>query len=62
MASAMNAAIRQYSIAVAPDSSARNLRKIRFDFASFQVARETPDAKPMPLQNLRLSKFRKSIS
>ena len=44
MASAMNAAIRQYSMAVAPDSSASNLRKIRFNFASFQVALDVPDA------------------
>jgi hypothetical protein len=35
-------------MAVAPDSSAGNLRKIRFNFASFQVAREVPDVNSCP--------------
>jgi hypothetical protein len=34
IASEMPAAIRPYSIAVAPDSSDKNFKKVRFNFAS----------------------------
>jgi hypothetical protein len=57
MASAMAAAIRPYSMAVAPDSLARSLKQFFFNFAFLRLRgkfrRET-----MPPQNLRLSKFR----
>jgi hypothetical protein len=36
MASAMPAAIRPYSIAVAPDSSDKKLNKVRFNTASYE--------------------------
>jgi hypothetical protein len=45
MASAMAAAIRQYSMAVAPDLLARNLRKTCFNFAFFQVVGDDPTRK-----------------
>jgi len=37
MASAIPAAIRPYSIAVAPDSSDKNFKKVRFNFASTEI-------------------------
>jgi hypothetical protein len=44
MANAMPAAIRPYSIAVAPDSLEKKLNKVRFNTASFRFSGWNPSA------------------
>jgi hypothetical protein len=55
MASEMPAAIRPYSIAVAPDSSDKKLNKVRFNTASFGISCWSPfhDLRVTP-QHVRL--------
>ena len=58
IASAMPAAIRPYSMAVAPDSSAKNLIKVRCNVASSVASGgDVPDAKPDAPRNLRAGKL-----
>ena len=58
IASAMPAAIKAYSMAVAPDSLAKNLRKVRFNFASTRLPRGSSRYGTPAFKNLSRGKFR----